>query len=57
MKHLYCTCGHALLQRDNVYICTICHAVYTEEDGKISFCGNTSGIRETREFLESIKQC
>ena len=56
MNHLYCTCGHALLQRGSTYICTICHAVYTEENGKISFCGNTSGIRETRELLEDLEK-
>ena len=56
MKHLYCTCGHAMLQRGNHYICTICHAIYKEDDGKIVFCGNTTGIRETRELLEDLEK-
>ncbi len=56
MKHLYCTCGHAMLQRGNHYICTNCHAVYKEDGENIIFCGNTTGIRETRELLEDLEK-
>ena len=51
---IYCPCGHALLHREDLLICTICHSVFKVQNDEIKFLGTTQGIRETRELLEVL---
>ena len=54
MSKIYCTCGVATIQRDDVLICPNCHMVFGKTTNGYHYYGTTEGIRETRELLGII---
>ena len=54
MGKIYCVCGVAVIQRGDVLICPNCHMVFGKTTLGYNYYGVTSGIRETREFLDHL---